>query len=106
MIKKNKTTYEQLIESMTPEEKKEFNREYEVLLLSEMLLAELNQDHEAIKKLAKAIGIAPDFIKNIHTSDNYKLIFFETLKKRGYNLVFEHDGSYFPLNVSNSSNKD
>ena len=56
--KKIKTTYDTFIESMSEEEKKEFEKEYRELVLSELFIALMKEDNISARKLAKEAGIS------------------------------------------------
>lgn len=59
MTKKIKSTYDELMESLSPKERKEFEKEYKELLLSELPLAIMAQDNISVRKLAKLAGVFP-----------------------------------------------
>ena len=50
-----KSTYEELIESMSQKERKQFFDEYKELLLSELVLAGIAKDDVSVEKLTKLI---------------------------------------------------
>ena len=58
MSKKIKSTYDEIVESMASQEKKEFEKDYQDLLLSEMLLAAMEEDNVSVRELAKAAGVS------------------------------------------------
>jgi hypothetical protein len=58
ITKKTKTTYEEFMDSLTPHEREEYENEYRELLLSEMLLANMEEDVISVRKLAKAAGVS------------------------------------------------
>jgi len=49
MIKKTKSTFDEFLESLSPEERKKYDEEYKELLLSELMLATQAKDIKAIK---------------------------------------------------------
>jgi hypothetical protein len=54
MTKKiTKSTVDTFVDSLNPKELKQFNEEYKELLLSELLLAAMQQDEVSVRKLAK-----------------------------------------------------
>lgn len=58
MTKKIKSTYDELIESMSTQERKGYDAELKDLLLSEFILALIEQDGVSVRKLAKLSGIS------------------------------------------------
>ncbi len=63
MKKKAKSTYEEFIEDQ--KQKKLLDREYRDLLISELLLAAMNEDHISVRKLAAASGVSPTIIQGL-----------------------------------------
>lgn len=55
MTKKIKSTFETFIESLSPEERKKFDKEYKELLFSELIFAAQKKDITSIKTLTKMI---------------------------------------------------
>ena len=55
MAKKMKSTFDKFIESLSPEERKQYDEEYKELLLSELILATQEKDIISIEKLTKMI---------------------------------------------------
>lgn len=62
-MKKIKTTYEKFIENEG--EKKVLQKEYQELLLSELLIAAIQKDHLSVRKLASAAGVSPTIIQEL-----------------------------------------
>lgn len=63
MTKKIKSTCDEFIKSLTPQQKKEFEREYKDLLFSELLIAIMEEDEISVRKLAKAAGVSPTIVQ-------------------------------------------
>jgi len=63
MIKKTKSTFDEFLESLSPEERKKYDEEYKELLLSELILATQAKDIKAIKTLTKMIEMIPSYEK-------------------------------------------
>lgn len=62
MTKTIKSTVEELIESLSPNERREFDEEYQEFLLSEIILATMEKDNVSVKKLAKMARLSPTII--------------------------------------------
>jgi len=58
MTKKIKSTVEKLLESLTPEERKKYDEEYQELLLSELNLAIKEKDAISAQKLADTVEVS------------------------------------------------
>jgi hypothetical protein len=56
------TTTDRFIKSLSPKEKKEFFAEYRKFVLSELLLAAIEQDEDSVRKLIN-IAINPIYSK-------------------------------------------
>src|SRR5437667_12139700 len=100
MYKKTKSTSDIFIESLTPQQKKKFDEEYQDLLLPEMILAAMQQDDISVRKLAKLAGVSPTIIQSMRsgTRKNFSIeTFFKVLKGLGCKVVIERKGHHFPL---------
>lgn len=63
MKKKTKSTYEKFIENK--KQKRLLDREYRELLISELLLAAMKEDHLSVRKLATEADVSPTIIQNL-----------------------------------------
>lgn len=87
---KLKTTYERLTQN--PKRKAKIEKEYNQLLLSELLIALMEEDHVSVRKLAKAAGISPSIIQDIRSGkkENITLKSFSNIAAAlGYGIVLE-----------------
>lgn len=99
MNKKVKSTYDRLVEKLSPEKLKEMEQDYENLLLSEIILATMNEDGITVRKLAEEAGISPTIIQGVR-SGTRKISaqsLFKIFKGLGYNLIAERDGKIIHL---------
>jgi DNA-binding Xre family transcriptional regulator len=88
MKKKAKSTYEQLIEDV--EQKELLDKEYNDLLLSELLLAIMEDDHISVRKLAMAAGVSPTIIQALKTGKKTNITldtFSKILDAIGYEII-------------------
>lgn len=89
MKRKVKSTYEEFIED--DEQKDLLDTEYKELLLSELLIAAMEQDHISIRKLAAAAGVSPTIIQGLRSRSKTNIT-IDTLSKIldaiGYEIVF------------------
>lgn len=93
------------MEALTPQEKLQYKKEYKELLLSEMLLAAMEEDDVSVRKLAKAAGVSPTIIQGIRsgTSENITIkSLMKILKALGCSLVIEKNGNRLPLDLFKS----
>jgi hypothetical protein len=87
---KDLTTYERLTQN--PERKAKIERKYRELLLAELMLAFIEEDYAAVKKLAKAVGITPSVINDICSREEKDITlrcFSHIAATLGYGLALE-----------------
>ena len=108
MNKKVKSTYDELMESMSQKEKKEYEAELNDFLLSELILAAMEQDNVSVRKLAKLAGVSPTIVQEMRAgakkSFNTKSL-FKVLKQLGYNFLLERNGHIIPLDLGHNNRK-
>ncbi len=103
MPKKTKSTSEIFIDSLNPKEKKQFDEEYKNLLLSEMILAAMEEDNISVRRLAKLAGISPTIIQSMRSGikkDFNMGSFFKIIKGLGCKVLIERNGHQYPLDLS------
>lgn len=84
------STYER--EMKNPRFKKAFDKSYKELLLSELLIAMMEEDEVSVRTLAKDIGLSPTIIQNIRSGKQADLKvsnFISIAEYCGYNLILE-----------------
>ena len=90
--KKNFTsTYEKLIHD-DPEFEKDLEKRYKEFILSELLLAAMEEDHISIRKLAKEAGVSPSLIQDLRTGKKDNLTFrsfSNIVEALGYDIILE-----------------
>ncbi len=57
MTKKIKSTYGKLMESMSAKEKKEYEKDLKDFIISELILAAMEEDNISVRKLARLADI-------------------------------------------------
>jgi len=108
MTKKIKSTYDEFVESLSEKEKKEFEEEYRELVLSELLIALMEEDNISVRKLAKEAGISPTVIQGIRsgTKKNITMLnFLKILKILGCSLVAEKGENRIAIDLSTFENR-
>jgi len=94
MSKKQKSTYDRFVESMTPKEKKEFEKGYKEFLISEMLISVMEKDGVSVRALAKEAGVSPTIVQGIRSGTRENVTFnsvLKILKALGYKIKVERD---------------
>lgn len=95
MTEKFLSTYERL--SQDPARKKKIDEEYQELLLSELIIALMEEDHISVRKLAEAAGLSPSIVQDIRSGkkDNLTLrSFANIISALGYSIVLEKSRSH------------
>lgn len=88
MKNKTKSTYEAFIEDI--DQKELLDQEYKELLISELLLASMEENHISVRKLALSAGVSPTIIQGLRSGKKSNIT-IDTLSKIldaiGYQLV-------------------
>jgi DNA-binding Xre family transcriptional regulator len=96
-MKKNiKSTYEKVTQNK--KRKENIDREYQELLISELLNAAMAKDDVSVRELAKEAGVSPTIIQELKTGKRKNITldtFNRVLKGIGYQISFE------PINRTN-----
>jgi transcriptional regulator with XRE-family HTH domain len=96
MIKKEShSTYDQHLKSLSPKELKEYKKGYQEFLLSELVIAAMQEDEISVRKLAKTAGISPTIVQEIRAGKRKNLSlqsFFKILDALGYSFILEKAG--------------
>ena len=104
MIKKVKSTHDEFMESMTLKEKKEYERGFKDFVISELILAAMEEDNISVRKLAKLAGVSPTIVQEMRSGvkSNFHLgSFFKVLQGLGYSFLLEKDGQIKRLELPN-----
>lgn len=111
MTKKNsrtKSTFEEFIEAKTPQQLRSFEEGYQDFLLSELILAAMEEDNVSVRKLAKLAGVSPTIVQDMKSgakaSFNTKSL-FRVLNGLGYNVLLERNGVITPLGLDQQPHK-
>lgn len=89
--KKVPSTYERLIQEDT-EFEKDLEKRYREFVLSELLLAVMEEDHLSIRKLAKEAGVSASLIQDLRSGKKENLTFksfSHIIDALGYDIVLE-----------------
>jgi hypothetical protein len=99
-----KSTYDELMESMDSKEKENYDAELKDFLVSELILAAMEDDNMSVRKLAKLAGVSPTIVQEMRTPSqkgfNTKTL-FKVLKQLGYNFLLERNGKLISLDLNN-----
>ena len=66
--KKPKSTFEKIMEAKTPAQRKKYEEGYRDFLLSEMILAAMEEDDISVRKLAKLANVSPMIVQDMTMS--------------------------------------
>ena len=103
MTKKIKSTYDKLVDSLSPQEKQKFHEEYLELILSEMLIALMQNDDISVRKLAEEAGVSPTIVQGIRSGTRKHVSmqsFFKILNGLGCKIIVEHKGHAIPFDMT------
>ena len=108
MTKKIKSTYDKLMESMTPKEKKEYETELKDFIISELVLAAMEEDSISVRKLAKLANVSPTIVQDMKSGSKTSFntnSFFKILQGLGYDVLLERNGTITSLGLTQSHKK-
>ena len=90
MKKKIKSTYDKI--TSDPKRKERISREYQVLLISELIHAAMEKDAVTVRELAKEAGVSPTIIQELKTGKRKNVTLHtanRVLNAIGYQVLFE-----------------
>jgi transcriptional regulator with XRE-family HTH domain len=94
-VEKTLSTYDEHIQSLSPKELKDYKKGYQEFLLSELVIAAMQEDDVSVRALAKAAGISPTIVQEVRAGKRKNLSlqsFFKILDALGYSFVLEKPG--------------
>ncbi len=104
-----KSTVDELLESLSPKERKEFKEELQDLALSEIILALMARDAVSVRKLAKMADLSPSVVQAMRSgskTDFSMQSFFKILNGLGCNkLLIEVKGDIIPFDIRQATKK-
>jgi len=103
MSKKQKSTYDKYVEAMSSERRKKFEEGYKDFLISEILVAVMEQDGISVRELAKEAGVSPTIIQGIRSGARENITFKSILKvlgALGYKLKAEREDGEVSIGIS------
>lgn len=104
-IKKPQSTYDKLVESLSPQKRLAFEKECKEFALSELLLAIMEEDEVSVRKLAKLAGVSPTVVQAMRSGadkDFSMKSFFKVLSGLGFTefTVGRAGHEAIPLDIS------
>ena len=105
MSKKKLSTCEEHLQSLSKKRREEFDKGYHELLLSELLLAMMEEDSVSVRALAKEAGISPTIIQGIRSGKRENVTvksFVKILHALGYSLVAKKGRRIFSFDFLNA----
>lgn len=94
-----KSSYDKLIEKLNIQELADFERDYESLLISELILAAMHKDGITVRRLAEEAGVSPTIIQGIRSGKRRisAVSLIKIFNGLGYTLQAERNGEIIPL---------
>lgn len=92
------STFERLMKD--PKRKKRFDEGYKEFLISELLLALMEEDDISVRKLAKAANVSPKLIQDIRSGKDRNITlksFFKIIDSFGYQVLLKKEDKSIPL---------
>ena len=108
MNKKTKSTYDTYLDDLTPKKRQKHEEEYIDLVLSELLIAAMNEDDISVRELAKVAGVSPTIVQGIRSQTRKHVsvqIFFKILNSMGCKFMVKRNGQVISLDISRSGKK-
>jgi hypothetical protein len=106
--KKVKSTFERIMEAKTPAQRKKYEEGHRDFLLSEMILAAMEEDNITVRKLAKLANVSPTIVQDMKsgakTSFNTNSL-FKVLQGLGYDVLLERNGTVTSLGLTQNHKK-
>lgn len=99
--KNGKSTYKK--EMQNPKFRKLFEREYAELLLSELILAMMEDDKATVRKLAKEVGIAPSVLQSVRSGKHSNMTlknFIKLISALGGEVNVRRGKEYIPIKLA------
>ena len=78
MNKKELSSYDEFIESLSQKDRENFEKGYREFLLSELLLAIMRDNEVSVRKLAKEAGVSPTIVQELRWAKE-KILLCKTL---------------------------
>lgn len=106
--KKVKSTFEEFMEAKTPAQKKKFEEGYRDFLLSEMILAAMEEDDISVRKLAKLANVSPSIVQDMKSGSKVSFntnSLFKVLQGLGYDILLERNGTITSLGLTQNNRK-
>ena len=75
--KKAKSTFERIMEAKTPAQRNKYEEGHRDFLLSEMILAAMEEDDISVRKLAKLANVSPSIVQDMESGSktSFKTLF-------------------------------
>lgn len=104
-----KPTVNSFLDSLSTKERRSLNKEYQELLLSELILAVMEKDNISVRKLAQMAGVSPTIVQAMKSGTKKEFSmqsFFKILKGLGCkSFMVELNGQYIPLDIAPSGKR-
>jgi predicted transcriptional regulator len=97
MSNKQVSTFDRLMGNAKT--KKSFDKQYKDFLISELLIALMEDDHKSVRELAKEAKLSPATIQKMRSGKTDMKLgnFFKVIQILGYELVLKKGSKYMPI---------
>lgn len=105
---KIKSTYEEFMEAKTPAQREIFEEGYRDFLLSELILAAMQEDDISVRKLAKLADVSPSIVQDMKSGSKISFntnSLFKVLQGLGYDILLERNGVVTSLGLTQNNRK-
>lgn len=103
ILKKNEnTTLGKYLKSMTAKHRKKFEQEYKVFLISEMIIAAMENEDVSVRELAKIAGVSPAIIQALRSGTKKNITiktFSKIMKPFGFSVALVKDDLVLPIDI-------
>lgn len=92
MNKKELSSYDEFVQRLTKKEREKFETGYKEFLLSELLIAIMQDNEVSVRKLAKEAGVSPTIVQELRSGKKKNITlqtFVNILSSSGYSLIVE-----------------
>lgn len=93
--KKPLSTYDEFMQGLNKKEQMAYKKGYQEFLLSELVLAAMQEDEISVRELAKAAGVSPTIVQEVRAGKRKNLTlqsFLKLLDALGYSFILEKAG--------------
>jgi len=98
--KEPESTFDEIMSN--PERRKKFDASYKEFVLSELLIALMEEDEKSVRALAKEAGVSPTVVQDIRSGNKQNITlrtFSNIIKSMGYKMYIKKGKKQIPIEV-------